>query len=200
MQHLGAHAGHFQHFFIGHTIHLAGAGADVGVGGVDAVHIRVDLAFHRTQGGSQGNGRSIGAAAAQSGDALGLRAPLETGDHQHVVLIQIAAQALAVDGFDTRIAVIVIGNDGDLPCQQGAGTDARVFEQHGEERDGDLFPGGDQRITFRRIRGGGPLGGQGQQTVGLARTGGKHDHHLVALVQPGLHFFAHFLHALQVCH
>ncbi len=77
LQHLGAHAGHFQHLLEGDPVQPAGAVHHPRVGGVDTVHVGVDLAFIRFEGGGQRHGGGVGTAAAQGGDIAVLVHALE---------------------------------------------------------------------------------------------------------------------------
>ena len=65
---LGAEAGQFEHLVVGNLVQLLRVGHDARIGGVDAVHVRVNLAEIRLQRGGQGDGGEVRAAAAQRGD------------------------------------------------------------------------------------------------------------------------------------
>ncbi len=59
LQHLGAEAGHLQHFFEGDGVEPPGFGHDARIGGVDAVDVGVDLAFVGLQGRCERHARGI---------------------------------------------------------------------------------------------------------------------------------------------
>ena len=100
MQHLGAHAGHFQHLVIGDLVNLSGAFADIGIRGVDAVDIRIDFAFAGVEHSGYGDGRGIGAAAAESGDAAVGRLALEAGDDEDIIIVEELPDSFSVNGLD----------------------------------------------------------------------------------------------------
>ncbi len=73
---LGPEAGQFQHFVVADLLHLPRFGDDARIGGVDAVDVGVDLAEIGFEGGGQGDGGEVGAAAAEGGDvAFGAAGP-----------------------------------------------------------------------------------------------------------------------------
>ena len=80
LQHLGAERGQFQHLLEGDAVQLAGLVADARVGGVDPVHVGVDVAAFRAEGGGKGDGGGVRPAAAQRGDPAFGADPLEPGD------------------------------------------------------------------------------------------------------------------------
>ena len=67
-------------------LELARLVADPGVGGVDPVNVGIDLALVCFQRRRHRDGRGIGAAASQRGDAAVLIDALETGDHDDPAL------------------------------------------------------------------------------------------------------------------
>src|SRR3990167_5368889 len=105
LQHLAAHACHFQHLFKAHTQQAARFGHHARVGRVHAVHVGVDQAFGRLQGCGHGHGRGVAAATAERGDVAVRIHALEAGDDDHLAGIQIGAHAQVVDRFDARLGV-----------------------------------------------------------------------------------------------
>ena len=69
LQHLGAQRGHLQHLLVGDLGQPPRLRLDARVGGVDAVHVGVDVAEIGLDGGGDGDGAGVGAAAAERGDA-----------------------------------------------------------------------------------------------------------------------------------
>jgi len=61
---LGAQPGQFEHFIVGNLGQLAGAGNNARVGGIDAVHVGVNLAEAGLEGGGQGDGGEVRSAPA----------------------------------------------------------------------------------------------------------------------------------------
>ena len=75
-----AERGHFQHFVVADFKNLFGVGDDAGIGGIDAVHIGVnltDIGFHC---GGDGNGAEVAATTTECGDVAVGRFPLEAGN------------------------------------------------------------------------------------------------------------------------
>jgi len=91
LQHLGAEAGHFQHFLEGDGFQPPRVGHDARVGGVDAVDIGVDLAFIGLECGGQRHAGGVGPAASQGGDVAGFVHALKACDDDHMTRIQIGA-------------------------------------------------------------------------------------------------------------
>ena len=189
MQNFGTQACQLQHFFKGDGVHTARFGYHARVGGVNAVHIGINLAFVCLEGSSQRHGRSIRTAAAEGGNvAFGIYA-LETGDNHYATFLQIGAHGGVVDVFDARFGVRAVGFYGNLPAGITLGIDADVFQRHGQQADGDLFAGGQYHIQFARIGEFLHFMRQRHQSVGFAAHGGYDYHHVVT-------GFAGFRHAL----
>ena len=70
------------------TGQLARVGDDARVGGVDARHVRVDLAHLGVHRGGERDGRGVRAAAAERRDVLRGRDALEAGDEHDLVLVE----------------------------------------------------------------------------------------------------------------
>ena len=109
LQHLGAQARHLEHFFESDGVQAARIGHHARIGGVDAVHVGVDLALVGLQRRGQRHRRGIRAAAAERGDVALAVDPLEARDHRHAARSKIAAQARFVDRVDARACVGRIG-------------------------------------------------------------------------------------------
>ena len=80
LQDLGAQRRELEHLLVGDALDLPRRGADVRVGRVDAVDVRVDLALVGADGRGDGDGARVGAAAAERRDVAGVVDPLEAGD------------------------------------------------------------------------------------------------------------------------
>ena len=72
---LGTVSGHFQGFFLGKGAQAVGLGDDARVGGEEAVDVRVDFAHVGVEGGGEGDGGRVGAAAAEGGHVVVLEMP-----------------------------------------------------------------------------------------------------------------------------
>ena len=188
LQHLRAERSEFQHLLIGDLVEALGARHHPRVGGVDAVHVGVDVAARGLDRGRDRDRRGIGAAAAERGDAAGvLVQALEAGDHRDLAaLLEAGDQLAAVDGEDARRAVRVGGDDRKLPALPGAGVDADAFQHDREQPGGDLLAGGDHGVVFAGVVQGGGVAAPAHQLVGLAGHGGDHDGDLVAGVDLAL--------------
>src|SRR5690606_18607454 len=102
---LGAEGGEFEHRLIADALDLAGIGDDARVGGVDAVHIGVDLADLGADGGGDGDCAGVAAAAAEGGDVALIGGALEAGDDDDAAAVEFALNAIALDGADTGAGV-----------------------------------------------------------------------------------------------
>ncbi len=84
----GAEAGEFEHFVVGNLVELLRIGDQARVGGINAINVGINLAQVGFQRGGEGNGREIGAAAAERGDLTFESLALEPGDDDHIALLQ----------------------------------------------------------------------------------------------------------------
>ena len=123
-------------------------GSRRGVGGEDAVHVRVDLHALGTQGGAEGEGGGVGAAAAQGGDVLVRAEALEAGDDDEVVLAQLVAEALGVDAGDAGAVEGVVGVDAGLGAAEGDGGVAAGAQGEGEEGGADQLAAGEEHVVL----------------------------------------------------
>ena len=181
VQDLGAGGGQFQHFLAGDRVDLLGGGNHARVGGVDAVHVGVDLADVGFQGGGQGHGGGVRAAAAQGGDFVGGAAhALEPGHDGDVALVQGRADAVRIDVDDARLAVDAVGDHAGLGAGEGLGGGAELVDGHGQQGHGDAFAGGEEHVHFAGGGGVGDLAGEVQEFVGGVAHGGDHHDHFVA--------------------
>ncbi len=87
MQDLGAKRSHLKHFFIGDARHLPRPGLDAGIGRVNAVHIRVDIAACADRS-SDRHGTRIRTASAERGYAPVGADTLKAGDDSHLPLFE----------------------------------------------------------------------------------------------------------------
>ena len=120
----------------------------------------------------------------QGGDIAFLVHALETGHDHDPSGREVAAHALVIDLANTRLVVGTVGADMDLGTGIGARGTATLFQRHAEQRDGDLFAGGQQYVEFPGHRVVGDLGRQVQQAIGFAAHGGHHDHDVIAALAP----------------
>ena len=119
----GARAGKLKHFVIGYLLEFFGSMEDAGVGGVDAVDVGVDLAEVGADGGGDGNGGKVGAAAPKRGEAPVLGLPLESGDDDHLAGVQELVNLFGGDILDSGFGVNTVGLDAGLGAGEGDGGD-----------------------------------------------------------------------------
>jgi hypothetical protein len=79
-----------------------------------AVDVSVDLAGLGPEGGCQGDGRRVRAAAAERRDVVVGRDALETGDEDDLLCVQRLVDAARADVDDLRLAVRRVGDDAGL--------------------------------------------------------------------------------------
>ena len=87
MHHLRAQTGEFEHFVIGNFLEFLRVLHNARIGGINAVHVRVNLAKVGLERGRQRNRRQIRTAAAQRGDLAFRRFALKTGDDDDVARV-----------------------------------------------------------------------------------------------------------------
>ncbi len=138
LQHLGPQGGHLQHFLIGDAAQAPGSLLDPRIGGVDPVHVGVDVA-RRLQGGGDRHGGGVRAAAAQGGEPPVAGDPLESSDHRHFAGVQRRGELLGRNLVDAGLAVGVVGDHRHLPAEPRARRHADVAQGHGQEAAGDLL-------------------------------------------------------------
>ena len=180
VEHLCAQAGKLQHLVEGDLIQLARARHQARVRGVNAVHVRVDLAQVRVQRGRNGHGAGVGAAASQGGDVVVAVQALEARDHHDAVFGKLALDALGVQVFDARARVGAVRVEARLPARQADGRAACLAQRHGQQRNADLLARGQQHIHLALGRVVGDLARFGDEVVGGVALGGYHHHHVVA--------------------
>ena len=184
MHDAGTHARHFEHLVVADGVHLAGVGNDSRVGGVDAVHVGVNLAldfvageFH---GCGNGDGRGVRPAAAQRRDVVLIVDALETGKHGNVARFKCRLQARGVDVADAGLAVRAVRLNADLRAGEADGFFAEFVDGHRGEGDGDLLAGGEEHVHFARRGRGRDLGSFGNEVVRGAALSGDDDDDLIA--------------------
>ena len=102
-QDLRPHRRQLEHLLVGDAVELAGPRHDARVGGVHAVDVGVDLADIGVEGGREGDGGRVRAAAAERRHVLGVLADaLEAGDDGDRALLQRGADAAGSHVDDAR--------------------------------------------------------------------------------------------------
>ena len=180
VEHLGSLAGQLQHLVVSNLLQLHRAGNHPGVRGIHAVHISINLAQVRPEGGGQGHGAGVGPAPAQGSHVAEAINPLEAGHQDDLVLIQLLLNALRVNALNPGVGVGAGGMHAHLPGRQTHHRQAHALQGHGAQGDGDLLAGAQEHVRL-------PLGGLGidlprlfNQVVGGVALGGQNHHDLVA--------------------
>ena len=187
LQHLGAHAGQFQHFFIGDAMQFAGARHDARIGRVDAIHISIDVAAIRLQRRRHRHRRRIGPATAQRCHPLIRRQPLKARHHRHFASRHACQDGSRLDILDAGHTVGAAGADRQLPTQPAARLNAQRLQRDGQQAGGDLLASGHHHVIFGRIGQRRGFAAITDQPIRLARHGRDHHGHFVA----GVHFAFH---------
>ena len=91
-----------------------------------------------------------------------------------------------------------VGLEAGLPTQQRNRRAAELFDRHRQQRDGDLFTGGQQHIHFTLVGMGVDLIGLVDQIVGGIALSGHYDHHVVTLAVFLGNDASHVHHALGI--
>ena len=134
LQHLGAKRRHFKHFLEGDPVKPARLGHDARIGRIDPVHVRIDVAAVRLDGGGDGDRAGVRAAASERRQSAGrLMDALEARDDSDFLADETGAQAFVPDGFDAGGTMGVGGADRDLPALPGAGGDADFLQCDGQK-------------------------------------------------------------------
>ena len=163
----GADAGQLEHLVVADDVDLAGLGDEPRVGGVDAVHVGVDLAADRRRsGGVAGRGRASSRAARAT-------AVVSEPPRPSVVMLSFSSMPwkpatmtilpssracrmrVGGDVLDAGLGVGAVGDDADLGAGEADGLLAELLDGHGHQRDGDLLAGGQEHVHLagRRVLG-----------------------------------------------
>ncbi len=166
-------------------VDLARLRDQAGVGGVDAVDVRVDLADRRVERVRERHGGRVGAAAAQRGDVLLGGDALEAGDEDDLAVVHGLLDARRVDVEDARLHVHRVGDDAGLRAGEAHGVVAEAVDRHGEQGAADALAGGEEHVHLALGRVGGDLAGELEELVGGVATGAHDRADAVALLERG---------------
>src|SRR5690606_18908555 len=103
--------GHLLHLVVGDLGKVLGGGHQARVRSVDAVHVAVDLGALGAEGGGHGEGRGVGASAAEGGDLTPVAHALVASDDDHLAARQLVFDAVRPHLDDPRIEVRIVGDD-----------------------------------------------------------------------------------------
>jgi 2-polyprenyl-6-hydroxyphenyl methylase/3-demethylubiquinone-9 3-methyltransferase len=123
------------------------------IGGVNAVHIGIDVAALGADSSSYRHRRSIGAATSKRRDApcFFVHALKAGNDCDLTVLLEALDQLGAVHLKDASRAVCVVGQDRQLPALPGARIDAHALENDREKSGSNVFAGCHNCVVFTRV-------------------------------------------------
>ena len=91
MEHLRTERCKLKHFIIGNLVQLAGLWNNAGIGGINAVHIGIDLAEIRAERSGDSNGSGIGATAAERRNVVLFIDALESGNNDDTAPVEFGA-------------------------------------------------------------------------------------------------------------
>ena len=126
----GAQAGHFQHLIVSDFLHFASVFHDPRVGGIHAVHIRVNLANFGVQRPGQRHRRRVRSAPAQRRDVAIGRLALKTGDNNDIAAGQFLEHAVRIDFANPSFHVHRVGHDSRLRAGQGYRRTTEIGKGH----------------------------------------------------------------------
>ena len=126
------------------------------VRGVDAADVREDLAAIRTEGGRQGDGRRVAAAATQRGDLAvpdgGGALALEAGHDDDPAVGDLLAHPARFDVGDAGPAVAAVRRDAGLRPGQADRRDAQAMQGHRQQGRALVLAGRQQDVELARVR------------------------------------------------
>ena len=138
----GAQACQFEHFVVGDFRQLASLGHDPWIGGIDALHVRVDLAFVRVERTRQGDRCQIAAASSQRRLVAGLGDALVSRDHGDHVVVKCLTDAIRFHAFDLGSQRReVLADEPGLPACEDACRVPHVVQRDGQQRVGYALAG-----------------------------------------------------------
>src|ERR1700677_2172015 len=176
----GAEAGEFEHLVIRNFIELARVGDDAGVGGVNAINVRVNLAKVSLERGGKGDRGEVGAAAAKSGNVAGRSLALKTGNDDDIAGVKQGVDLFGFDCLDFGLGVDIVRQNTGLRTGEGDGGDIERKEGHGGEGDGGLVARGQEHVHLALAGQGHDFFGELDEIIGDAAHGGDDDDDLVA--------------------
>ena len=181
LQNLRTHARQLKHFLKSDFVQSPSLRDDPGVGGVDAVHVCIDLANIRLQSARHRDRRGIGTPSAQSRHIAQVIDALKAGDHGDVSPVKSRSQGPGVDAFNPSAGMSRVCPHSHLGAGKRASGVSQPLNRHRKQRDGLLLAGRNQHIIFTRTRRPTVIDrvGQRHQLIGFARHGGDTDNHVM---------------------
>ena len=145
-EHAAARRGHLEHLVVGDARQHPGVRHNPRIRGVDARHVRVDLAGLRAERGRQRDGRRVRAAPAERRDVPRGRDTLKAGDDGDVAGLDRGPEPVGADVEDLRPGVGRVGDDPGLGPREADGRLAPVDDRHAQQRDRRPFTGCQQHV------------------------------------------------------
>ncbi len=180
LQHLRAQGRRFQHLLIGDLRELARLRHDTRVGGVDAVHVGVNVALVGPEGRRQGDRAGVRPAAAEGRDPPVGAETLEPRDHRDPAFAQRRLDPVGVDPEDACLGMGIVGAHRQLPAEPGARRHADPLQHQGQETAGHLLAGRNHHVVLAAVLPAAGIRHQSDQVVGDAGHRRDDDGDLVA--------------------
>ena len=106
MKHLGAEGGKLEHFVIGYFVELFGVFDNSRVGGINAVHIGINMAGVGLERRGDGNGSRVGAASSEGGYVVIFIYALKTRNNHDVFAVELGLKSFRLDFFNAGVTVV----------------------------------------------------------------------------------------------
>ena len=180
--HLRAVARQLQHLLESDFVQFRRFGDEARVGGVDSLHIGIDLASSRAQPGGDGYGGEIGRAPSERGYVHVFGDALESGDDHYFAVRQLVRDTLRRKPGDLRHAEGVGGSDARLRPAEADGGVALRAQAHRHQRARAQFAGGEQNVELAPVGVVRHLAGERDELVGGVAHGADDGDHAVPAV------------------
>ena len=151
LQHLRSEARHFQHFLERHRIEAARFGHDARIGRIDAIDVRVDLAFRGAKCRCERNTGRVGASAPEGSDVAIRIHALESGDDDDRSIVEVSAHRRLVDRQDSCLGERAVGQHADLAAGVASRLETHLLQRNCEEPDRHLLAGRRDHVELARI-------------------------------------------------
>ena len=184
MEHLRAVRGEAEHLVAGDGGEPPRRRAHARIGGINAVHVRINDTALRAEKGRERHGARVAAAAPERGDISRRVDALKACREHDAPLRQLLPDALRAHASHVRAAVRTVRPDRHLPAGE---RDCRHTERGKRDRaEGHArgLPRGEQSVQLTQRRFLRQLAGAREQRIGRVALRAEHDHHVVPLL-PG---------------
>ena len=182
IQDLRAGLGHLLRFFVRQRADAPRLRHNARIGGVDAIHVRADLAVLRVQRGRHRDRRRIAAAAPQRRHLAAVRHTLVSRDDDDLSASELVLHAERPHLDDARIDVPVVGDDARLAAGEADRIAAQLADRDGQQRHRDALARREQHVELAPFGVRGDLLGHREQIVGRVAHRRHDDDDIVALL------------------